>query len=331
MDKRSRDCFSDEILAEALRCYDVDPAAVEMLGGFESFIYAFSKEGKDYILRLSHSLRYSLEMIEGEVDWINYLARGGVSVSKAVPSTAGRLVEKIDAKEGCFIVTAFEKAPGNPPRREDWENGLMVEIGRLIGRMHRLTKKYSPPSANIRRPDWDIGLDTVAEEHLPAGEERVTRAWHALLAQIRQLPRGMDSYGLAHVDVHGGNFFVDKGHITLFDFGDCQYAWFAYDLAMAFFYAIPHRSQTPEQLAFARRVFEELIAGYSQENQIDPFWLDTIPLFLKLREMDLYIVIHRSYDMENLEKLDPWSASFMQGRKANIENHLPYVDIPFTV
>ena len=206
-----------------------------------------------------------------------------------------------------------------------------MQLGRMIGRMHRLTKKYSPPSANFRRPDWDIGMDTAAEDYLPAGEERITSAWHSLLAQLHELPRNPDSYGLVHVDVHGGNFFVDQGRITLFDFGDCQYAWFAYDLAMAFFYAIPHRCQTPEQLAFARRVFEELIAGYSQENQIDPFWLGTIPLFLKLREMDLYIVIHRSYDLENLENLDPWAASFMQGRKARIENNLPYVDISFTL
>ncbi len=328
MDKRSRDCFNDEILSAALRCYDVDPSTLELLGGFESFMYAYARDGREYILRLSHSLRYSLEMIAGEVDWINYLARGGVPVSRAVPSTAGRLVEKIDAADGCFIATAFEKAPGRPPRREDWENGLIVEVGKLIGRMHRLTKEYSPPYPELRRPDWDIRMDTQAEDYLPAGEERIAEAWHDLLARLRQLPKNADSYGLVHVDVHGGNFFVDQGRITLFDFGDCQYGWFAYDLAMAFFYALPHHCETPEQIAFARRSFKELIAGYAQENQLDSSWFSTIPLFLKLREIDLYIIIHRSLDLENL---DPWTASFMRDRKAKIESHRPYVDIPFIV
>ena len=327
MDKRSRDCFTDEILAEALARYGIDPAALQLLGGFESFIYAFSRDEREYILRLSHSLRYSLEMIAGEVDWINYLAEGGIPVSRAVPSRAGRLTEKIDAREGYFIAAAFEKAPGVPPRREDWENGLLGEIGRLLGSMHRLTRRYTPPSAAVRRPDWDMGLDTAAEDYLPAGEEGVAQAWHALLTQIRRLPKNPDNYGLVHVDVHGGNFFVDQGKITLFDFGDCQYAWFAYDLAMAFFYAIPHRCQKPEQKAFARQAFKELIDGYTQESPFDPAWLETIPLFLKLREIDLYIVINRSLDLDHL---DPWTASFMRGRKANIENNLPYVDIPFT-
>ena len=326
MDPRSHACFNDEILNTALRRYDIDPATVQQLGGFESFIYAFSRDCSDYILRLSHSLRYSMEMIEGEVDWINYLAQNGVPVSRAVPSAANRLVEKIDASEGYFSVTAFEKAPGVPPRREDWENGLMVQLGQIIGRMHNLTKKYAPPNASIRRPEWDIGMDTAAEDYLPDGEERITAAWHDLLSRLRQLPKDVDSYGLVHVDVHGGNFFVDQGRITLFDFGDCQYAWFAYDLAMAFFYVLPHSCDTPDQITFARQAFKELLAGYTQENQITQFWLDTIPLFLKLREIDLYIIIHRSLDLNDL---DPWTASFMRNRKSKIESHQPYVDIPF--
>ncbi len=328
MDKHTRDIFTDDILSAALRCYNIDPISLQLLGGFESFIYAFTRDGKEYILRLSHSMRFSLEMIEAEVDWVNYLSDNGVSVSKALPSVAGRLVEKITAKEGYFIVTAFEKAPGNHPSSEDWEKGLLGELGHLIGRMHRLAKEYSPPSESVRRPDWDIGLETYAEEYLPVGEEQITAVWHDLLAQLRKLPKDIDSYGLVHEDVHGGNFFVDQGRITLFDFGDCQYAWFAYDLAMAFFYVIPHYCETPDQIDFARRAFKELLEGYSQENQIDPFWLSTIPLFLKLREIHLYISIHRSLDMANL---DPWPASYMRGRKSNIENHRPYVDIAFTL
>ena len=46
--------------------------------------------------------------------------------------------------------------------------------------------------------------------------------------------------------------------------------------------------------------------------------------FLKLREMDLYIVIHRSLDLDDL---DPWCASFMDNRKVKIENDVPYVEL----
>ena len=38
------------------------------------------------IFFVSHSFRRSESLVLGEVDWINYLAEGGVSVAKAIPS-----------------------------------------------------------------------------------------------------------------------------------------------------------------------------------------------------------------------------------------------------
>lgn len=45
MDKRSQACFNDDILAEAARCYGIDSAALQLLGGFESFIYSYTHNG----------------------------------------------------------------------------------------------------------------------------------------------------------------------------------------------------------------------------------------------------------------------------------------------
>jgi hypothetical protein len=46
---------------------------------------------------------------------------------------------------------------------------------------------------------------------------------------------------------------------------------------------------------------------------------------LKQREIDLYGVIYRSFDVNNIS--DSWVARFMQGRKERIENDVPYVEI----
>ena len=69
------------------------------------------------------------------------------------------------------------------------------------------------------------------------------------------------------------------------------------------------------------------LKGYCQENQIETEWLIDIPLFLKLREIDLYAIIHRSFDVENIE--DPWVAGYMSGRKSLIEAGAPYIDFDF--
>lgn len=52
-----------------------------------------------------------------------------------------------------------------------------------------------------------------------------------------------------------------------------------------------------------------------------------IPIFLRMREIDLYAVIHRSFDITNLTG---WCKQFMDGRGKRIENAEPYLDFDFT-
>ena len=64
------------------------------------------------------------------------------------------------------------------------------------------------------------------------------------------------------------------------------------------------------------------------EYALDPAWLAEIPTFLKFREVDLYGVIYRSFeDVTQIEH--GWTARYMQGRKARIENDVPLVAYDF--
>ena len=146
------------------------------------------------------------------------------------------------------------------------------------------------------------------------------------MQHIHALPKDNDSYGLIHQDAHAGNFFVDEnGNITLFDFDDCVYGWFVYDIAMVVFYMVTNH---PDPVGFGTTFWPHFWSGYQQENDLDPAWLAEMPAFFKLREVDLYAVIHRSFDVENLT--DEWVAAFMDGRRQHIEQNIPYLDIDFT-
>mgnify|MGYP000980267045 CR=1 FL=1 len=112
MDKAIRDRYGDAILQEVAARYGQTPGALTALGGFESFIYRFDDNGAPVILRVTHSLRRSPDLIRGEVDWINALAMGGAAVARALLSARGELVEEIDdGAGGCFLATAFAFAP----------------------------------------------------------------------------------------------------------------------------------------------------------------------------------------------------------------------------
>ncbi len=100
-----------------------------------------------------------------------------------------------------------------------------------------------------------------------------------------------------------------------------MYGWFIYDIAMVLFYAALGKE---DMAAFTKTFMGDFLQGYAQENMLDPPWLPEIPHFLKLREIDLYAIIHRSFDVENID--DPWCARYMAGCKEKIEENVPFIE-----
>ncbi len=159
---------------------------------------------------------------------------------------------------------------------------------------------------------------------IPEDEREVLEHFHALHDHIQSLPTDRKSYGLIHRDAHLGNMLIDNsGKITLSDFDDCAYSWFVDDIAIVLFYA---SMWSDDAAAFTASFMPSFLRGYAHENGLAPEWLGEIGTFLKLREIELYAVIHRSFDMSNLQ--DPWCAAYMNGRRERIEHGIPYIDFP---
>jgi amicoumacin kinase len=322
MDPKIAALFNDTLLAVACQRYGLAPDRIHLLDGFESFIYEFNRPDGDYILRIGHSGRRSPDQIRGEVDWINYLAAGGASVARAVLSTAGNLVEAVDdCQGGQFLSTAFIKAPGGEVKREQINDRLFLNDGRLLGRMHALAKSYHLPDPAWRRPEWDAPENLYADAWMPEKYRHLLPGYHRMLAHLQSLPRDPEGYGMIHQDAHPGNFFVDEEYtITLFDFDDCVYGHFIYDIAMVLFYTAMWET---DKSVFAARFLPVFFSGYREENRLDPRWLAELPHFLKLREIDLFAEI-LFMDGENPEH--PWSAGYLKGRRERIEQDLPFIE-----
>jgi amicoumacin kinase len=322
MEQQIKDRYHEDILLAARQRYSIASDQIKSIDAFESFIYEFQRGPRSYILRINHSLRRSEALIEGEVDWINYLAAGGVSVSQAIRSESGKLVEAIDdGQGGQFLATAFVKAQGRHPW-DMWTPALYADFGQLMGRMHAQAEHYQPPREAWRRPDWD---DDFVERYLPASEAKALQKYEAQCAHLRTLPKDCRSYGLIHYDAHGGNFLVDEaGRLTMFDFDGCTYSWYANDIAIALGFMSLNGVDTPD---LTREFMTHFLRGYRRAYPLDRHWLGEIPAFLKVGEIYLYAVIHRDYDVNHIP--DEWAANFMRDRKYMIEHDVPTIDFDF--
>lgn len=333
MDPQIHKLFNEALLASALERFGAAPHQAKILDGFENFIYEYDSPQGERILRISHTSRRSADMIMGEVDWLNHLVANGVSAAQVIPSLAGRMAEVFpdgalpapDKHDEYFCAVSFVKAPGHTVGKDEWIPPLWTVLGRLVGRMNFLARTYQPPEERFRRPDWRQEQNDFADRYLPPSEADVVQVYHQALDELGCLLRTPDDYGLVHQDVHRGNFLLDGDRITLFDFDDLQYSWFAYDIAMALYYALPPDAG-PKDAAYARHFLDCFLEGYFRENALDSRWLAEIPRFLKMRELELYVAIHRSYDLDHL---DPWCQRFMNGRRERILNHVPFVEMNF--
>ncbi len=325
MELRIKDRFTEDIFQEVIKRYGISRNQIKILDSFESFIYEFDNKTGEYILRIGHSICRNVDLIYGEVDWINFLADHGVSVARAVLSKDGNLVEAIpDHNDGYFLATAFVKAAGNPPW-ESWSPKIFETYGELIGQMHALTNQYQPLHPERKRPEWDDPIFDYVEQYLPESDFLIREKYKSICVHVNKLPKNRASYGLVHQDAHGSNFFVDdQGKITLFDFDDCGYSWFINDIAIVLFYLV---TSAEDKAALAREFMSHFLKGYLEHFPLNPDLLKEIPYFLKMREIELYAVIQRDFDLDSID--DRWVKRFMENRKFNIENDVPFIDLDF--
>jgi Ser/Thr protein kinase RdoA (MazF antagonist) len=334
MDKRTEDIFvrhSNHVLKEASKLYGFNAADLNKLGSFESFVFEYQQAGQTYILKVIPLSHRQLGLVQGELEWINYLVEGGVSASPPVTSGTGSCVEVVragnqdDGDREDYIIVVFEKAAGRIATAEDWNEKLFMAWGRTMGRMHALTKNFQPSHPSYARYKWYEDEDLKGKQHIPPSQPIVLERYWALIKRIEALPIDRDSFGLVHEDMHHGNFFVNKGKITVFDFDDCQYHWFAADISIPLFYVMRNKRLNQATPEFATHFFSCFLKGYNRENSLDKKWLTRIPLFHKLREMILYIVIHAEQAFE----LDDWCRDFYKDRRHRIENDVPVIDLDF--
>ena len=129
--------------------------------GAANLVYEYEINKKPLILRISFTSERTLEQIQAELHFVNYLSENGVNVSRPVLSQNGNLVETIQAADISFFIVTFVKGKGMrvPDNGYRYRADAPIEEyfrnwGKILGQMHGLTKKYQPQSDVIKRPEW---------------------------------------------------------------------------------------------------------------------------------------------------------------------------------
>lgn len=284
-----KDTFNQDVLSKGLTRYKAEIGNAKELGAYENIVW----ECDGVVYRFTHHSHRTMEWIEAELEFMDYLSCNGARCVEPVKDCDGRFVTDL----GQFYITAFKKATGSKPSKENWVPAMWKNWGRQLGLMHRLAKDFKPKH---KRYVWHENAYYANPVTDFPESQKVFPLLHETIETIRNLPQTRDNWGLVHSDVHQGNFFVsDDMDVTVFDFDDSMYMHYAQDIAMVMFYGLLVPSV--DRSVYARNLYSAVMEGYTKENTLSKDDLKTIPLFIDLRRLvDIFVVLApKPRDLEN--------------------------------
>jgi Ser/Thr protein kinase RdoA (MazF antagonist) len=219
------------------------------------------------------------------MDFNYYLFEKNVSVSKPLKAINGELVIAAQDSGEDYIITAFDWLNGQTWAYDARNERMSFNWGKAMGDMHRAAKDYKPPNEYDVQKDifecchWGTFFDSL--KIYPD----VYRIAQELLGDIRALSRDKDSFGIIHSDMHQGNIFIDGDSVSIFDFGDSIYGWFALDIAISLCHALWWGRKDDAGNDFTQAIIENFIKGYLSANKLSGFWISKIPMFMKYRHL----------------------------------------------
>ena len=274
---------------------DFDWHEVESHEGGRNRIFVCSKgDEKKFVLRISSTGDRTEKDYLAETEFVHYLVTGGAPVADVIPSVNGKLVEVIDDGDGPVFISLFEYAKGmrlcdNGYR---YREGAPLEeyfynTGKTLGKIHELSKHFEP-TADHHRPDY---FDKYNMEYInrliPDKYSDLKKAIAACLEKFRKLPTDSQNYGLIHFDFSDGNYHIDmtNGNITVFDFDNCMYCWYMFDLANLYLHGEGWFRNEPDptkRAAGMQHYFDTILKGYKSETSISDELLNQLPIFIDM-------------------------------------------------
>lgn len=320
----------------ALVNYGLESAIIKFIAYSGNGLYKITAQEEDtarsdikpgkYTLRL-HQPDYMKEAyIASEMEWLSALHNEGICVPKPVKNRGGNWITIADG--------GYEVPQARKCTLIGWTEGRVLgekikpkhfrALGRVIGQMHRQSRRWNPPKG-FSRPHWDWeGLygegfsygasavdarEAIPKAHKSAFDETLDRVKEA----SEQLGKGKDVYGLIHADLGvAENVAFYAGEARPFDFDDCGFGYWLFDLGVPLSqYFIDTGDSSPTMK-------NEVLAGYNETSLSEIVGLEYLDTFVAARIAQL-IFFYQASSLANPQ--------LKSEAKVEIKNHARFLKL----
>jgi len=298
-------------------------AALRLLNHSENHTFLLeTRQGERFTLRVHRPDYQNPASIESELAWLTALRHDtDLPIPEPVPGQNGALLQQFATPAGeRRHAVLFRFIAGREPRIGEDLTSLFKILGDYAAQLHNHVASWKRP-AGFARQAWSAA--TILEADGLWGDWRVapgvTPEIRAILDRLdRELCRrlaaygqGPERYGLVHADMRLGNLLVDGKRVSLIDFDDCGFCWFAYDFAAAVSFHETHNI-LPELKDF-------WLEGYGAHRRLTAADIAAIDSMVLLRRMALlaWIGSHGETDLAQNHRI-----GFAEGTAMLAERYL---------
>jgi Ser/Thr protein kinase RdoA (MazF antagonist) len=192
--------------------YDSNALNLEFLRKSHNYTYKVICPDSSFILRLSSEQHRSKNQILSELDFQYYLHKNGASVVSPLITNENECIIPVLVDGHMFYATAFSWAEGL-----NWDNRSLdltldglFNIGKELGKIHRLSMNYKPENVEKRRL-WNENQHLVkAYEIFKAYDIKLYGAFIEYMDDMRALSKDESLFGLTHGDYLLSNYMIVK-------------------------------------------------------------------------------------------------------------------------
>lgn len=301
--------------------YPIELLAVESV---TNEMFKCTSQHEVYFARITNYKTYD-EQLE-EVTYTNFLYEEGLAVSPTISSLNGRAVEKLTLNNKEVLTVLYKAAPGIHLPRNQWNAGVLKELGRQIGRLHRYSRRFEEMHPVKYINDWHENEEYAFLKYIPKEESAIRAIAQDVLVTIKAFPKNHSNYGLLHGDLWLENILVDSNSkLTMVDFQDCEKNFYIFDLAVPIYSAMEYSFIGGDNMVdYGREITTAILDGYQEEQDLPADMLEKLPLFIKLKEAFEYSLMHMYW---NKEKLTEEQIRIMNHFRLRIERNHSMLDI----
>lgn len=286
---------SDDFIAAAAAAaprWGLEPTSIRILSESENVVCSVELAGGERVVLRLHRPGYNtVEELRSEVGWVAALGSAGIPVPQPRPTLDGDHYAVVDVGDQRRQVGVIDWVEGQPVGGvKEAGTGDVIghyrRIGKLAAALRSHNDVWSPPADFVRRR-WDaeglVGADPLWGRFWEVG--RLSPARRGLFAEARRvlherlswLSTGPDRFGLIHADLHLGNVMANGEALTIIDFDDSGFGWFAHELAVAL-----HPVLGDDCFDDARTA---IVGGYREVAALDAEEAELIDTFLTVRSL----------------------------------------------